>query len=163
MIWSKIMNLFFDYLIRNPGSLFWWSDLRIGQTWTRAGCMASGNRAPGLDITPRRIILVPTDGWLQTTKDICDLILRENKSSQVSLGKGLDYDHFSWRHSCISIDFIEGTTKLFENGRKIFEKYGVEDIQRAYEENKKEIDIISVGWVLCVAHFDIYCSPQVYS
>ena len=67
------------------------------------------------------------------------------KSSQVSLGKGINLDHFSWRHSCVSIDFIEGNTKLFENGRKIFEKYGVADMQRAYEQNKKEIDIISVG------------------
>ena len=72
----------------------------------------------------------------------------------MSLGKGVNHDFFSWHHSCISIDFIEGSTKLFENGRKIFEKYGVEAIQRAYRENKKEIDIISVGCVLFFAHFD---------
>ena len=62
------------------------------------------------------------------------------------MGKGLkQHGHFSWRHTCISVDFTEGTVKLVENGQKIFEKYGVEDIRTAYEQNKKEIDIISVG------------------
>ena len=55
------------------------------------------------------------------------------------------HGHFSWRHTCITVDFTEGTVKLVENGQKIFEKYKVEDIQRAYKLNKKEIDLISVG------------------
>ena len=71
----------------------------------------------------------------------------------MSLGKGMKQQgHFSWRHTCISVDFTEGTVKLVENGRKIFEKHGVEEIQMAFEQNKKEIDIISVGWVSCFTY-----------
>ena len=62
--------------------------------------------------------------------------------------------HFSWRHTCISVDFAEGIVMLVENGEKIFEKHGVEEIRTAFEQNKKEMDIISVGLVLSFVFFN---------
>ena len=49
------------------------------------------------------------------------------------------------RHTCFTLDFIEGSTKLFENGRIYFEKSGIEDIKKTYEVIAKQIDIVSVG------------------
>ena len=43
------------------------------------------------------------------------------------------------------MDFVEGNTKLFENGKMYFEKSGVEDIKKTYEVIAKQIDIVSVG------------------
>ena len=51
----------------------------------------------------------------------------------------------TWRHTCATLDFVNGDTKLFENGKKYFEKSDVEDIREAYKANKKEIDIVTVG------------------
>ena len=87
----------------------------------------------------------------------------EFEMTQVGLGDGMRSDHFSWRqtffthhlltshffllrHTCFTLDFIEGSTKLFENGRIYFEKSGVEDIKKTYEVIAKQIDIVSVGW-----------------
>ena len=64
---------------------------------------------------------------------------------QVGLGDGMRSDHFSWRHTCFTLDFVEGNTKLFENGKMYFEKSGVEDIKKTYEVIAKQIDIVSVG------------------
>ena len=61
------------------------------------------------------------------------------------MGDGMRSDHFAWRHTCFTLDFIEGGTKLFENGRKYFDKSGVEDIKKTYEVIAKQIDIVSVG------------------
>ena len=86
----------------------------------------------------------------------------EFEMTQVGLGDGMRSDHFSWRqtffsyhfltshffllrHTCFTLDFIEGSTKLFENGRIYFEKSGVEDIKKTYEVIAKQIDIVSVG------------------
>ena len=54
-------------------------------------------------------------------------------------------DHYAWRHTCVTLDFIEGSTKLFENGKMYFERKGVEDIKKFYEDIAKQIDIVSVG------------------
>ena len=54
-------------------------------------------------------------------------------------------DHLTWRHTCSTLDFVNGDVKLFENGKKYFEKADVEDIREAYKANKKEIDIVTVG------------------
>lgn len=54
-------------------------------------------------------------------------------------------DHYAWRHTCVTLDFIEGSTKLFENGKMYFERTGVEDIKKFYEDIAKQIDIVSVG------------------
>ena len=56
-----------------------------------------------------------------------------------------DQPFFLLRHTCFTLDFIEGSTKLFENGRIYFEKSGVEDIKKTYEVIAKQIDIVSVG------------------
>ena len=54
-------------------------------------------------------------------------------------------NHYSWRHTCVTIDFIEGSTKLFENGKMYFGRTEVEDIKKTYEVIAKQIDIVSVG------------------
>ena len=51
----------------------------------------------------------------------------------------------TWRHTCIVADFIEGSTKLFENGEKFFDKTGIKDMQETYKKNKKTIDMVAVG------------------
>ena len=63
----------------------------------------------------------------------------------MSLGDGMRSDHYSWRHTCVTLDFVEGSTKLFENGRMYFDRSGVEDIKKTYEVIAKQIDIVSVG------------------
>ena len=63
----------------------------------------------------------------------------------MSLGDGMKSDHYAWRHTCVTLDFIEGSTKLFENGKMYFERTGVEDIKKFYEDIAKQIDIVSVG------------------
>ena len=42
-------------------------------------------------------------------------------------------------------DFVEGHTKLFENGEKYFDKTGIKDMQETYKKNKKTIDMVAVG------------------
>ena len=69
----------------------------------------------------------------------------QNFESQVPLGEGMRSDMYTWRHTCFTLDFIAGTTKLFENGKKYYEKTGVEDIKKTYEIIDKQIDIVSVG------------------
>ena len=72
-------------------------------------------------------------------------LLYDSSLIQVGLGDGMRSDHFSWRHTCFTLDFVEGNTKLFENGKMYFEKSGVEDIKKTYEVIAKQIDIVSVG------------------
>ena len=72
-------------------------------------------------------------------------LLCDSSLIQVGLGDGMRSDHFSWRHTCFTLDFVEGSTKLFENGKMYFEKSGVEDIKKTYEVIAKQIDIVSVG------------------
>ena len=67
-------------------------------------------------------------------------------NAQVGLGDGMRGDHLTWRHTCATLDFVNGDTKLFENGKMYFEKTDVEDIRETYKANKKEIDIVTVGW-----------------
>ena len=64
---------------------------------------------------------------------------------KVGLGDGMRGEHLTWRHTCSTLDFVNGNVKLFENGEKYFEKADVEDIREAYKANKKEIDIVTVG------------------
>ena len=64
---------------------------------------------------------------------------------KVGLGDGMRGDHLTWRHTCATLDFVNGDTKLFENGKMYFEKTDVEDIRETYKANKKEIDIVTVG------------------
>ena len=64
---------------------------------------------------------------------------------KVSMGEGMPSNHYSWRHTCVTIDFIEGSTKLFENGKMYFGRTEVEDIKKTYEVIAKQIDIVSVG------------------
>ena len=81
-----------------------------------------------------------------------------------------------WRHTCVIADFIEvsfcllsffvfvflsfclfvflsfcrefqGRTALFENGQKYYDESGIKSMMETYQKNKKEIDIVSVGWV----------------
>ena len=66
---------------------------------------------------------------------------------QVSFGDGMRIDHHTWRHTCFALDFVEGRLKLFENGKKYFERSGVEDLKKTYDAIAKQIDIVSVGSV----------------
>ena len=43
---------------------------------------------------------------------------------------------------------FQGRTALFENGRKYYDESGIKMMMDTYQKNKKEIDIVSVGWVL---------------
>ena len=54
-------------------------------------------------------------------------------------------DHHSWRHTCLTLDFVGGSIKLFENGKMYFGRTEVEDIKKTYEVIAKQIDIVSVG------------------
>ena len=42
---------------------------------------------------------------------------------------------------------FQGRTALFENGRKYYDESGIKMMMDTYQKNKKEIDIVSVGWV----------------
>ena len=63
----------------------------------------------------------------------------------MGVSDGMRSNHYSWRHTCVTIDFIEGSTKLFENGKMYFGRTEVEDIKKTYEVIAKQIDIVSVG------------------
>ena len=63
----------------------------------------------------------------------------------MGVSDGMRSNLYSWRHTCVTIDFIEGSTKLFENGKMIFDRTEVEDIKKTYEVIAKQIDIVSVG------------------
>ena len=65
----------------------------------------------------------------------------------MSFGDGMRSDHHSWRHTCLTLDFVGGSIKLFENGKMYFERSGVESIQKTYDAIAKKIDIVSVGSV----------------
>ena len=65
----------------------------------------------------------------------------------MSFGDGMRSDHHSWRHTCLTLDFVGGSIKLFENGKMYFERSGVEGIQKTYDAIAKQIDIVSVGSV----------------
>ena len=67
--------------------------------------------------------------------------------SKVSFGDGMRSDHHAWRHTCLTLDFVGGSLKLFENGKMYFERSGVEDMQKTYDAIAKQIDIVSVGSV----------------
>ena len=41
----------------------------------------------------------------------------------------------------------QGRTALFENGQKYYDESGIKMMMDTYQKNKKEIDIVSVGWV----------------
>ena len=56
-------------------------------------------------------------------------------------------DHHAWRHTCLTLDFVGGSLKLFENGKMYFERSGVEDMQKTYDAIAKKIDIVTVGSV----------------
>ena len=43
---------------------------------------------------------------------------------------------------------LQGRTALFENGRKYFDETGIKKMMDTYQKNKKEIDIVTVGWVV---------------
>ena len=51
----------------------------------------------------------------------------------------------TWRHTCTVLDFVEGRVALFENGKKYFDKTGIQDLKDTYKKNKKEIDIVTAG------------------
>merc|ERR1719234_1505902 len=65
----------------------------------------------------------------------------------LGLGTGMRGPQLTWRHTCVVADFIEGHTKLFENGEKYFDKTGIKDMQETYKKNKKTIDMVAVGCV----------------
>ena len=51
-----------------------------------------------------------------------------------------------WRHTCNVIDFSTGKVVLVEQGQKLFERDGVEDIMNFYKGlNEKKIEIVTAG------------------
>ena len=70
-----------------------------------------------------------------------------SSSRWVGLGDGMRSDHMTWRHTCTVIDFVSGRAALFENGKKYFDKTGIQDLKDTYKKNKKEIDLITAGYV----------------
>ena len=61
----------------------------------------------------------------------------------------LNFESWSEKQLLLLLEWdLQGRTALFENGRKYFDETGIKKMMDTYQKNKKEIDIVTVGWVV---------------